>query len=106
MASKGIRGLYKRGRIWWMTYSVEKKHPDGAVFMDPIRESTGKTKQGDAERILDAVKQSIREGRFIPSEQRAPIVPHPWGVECDAYLADRERRGKRTDSYRKLADWR
>ncbi len=106
MSRNGIRGLYKRGRIWWMTYTVEKQSPDGTIFKDPVRESTGKTKQGDAERILDAVKQSIREGKFIPSEQRPAMVPHPWDIECDAYLEDRERRGKRTDSYKKLTDWR
>jgi hypothetical protein len=37
------KGLYKRGRIYWMCYKV-----DGKLY----RESTGKTLQKDAEYVL------------------------------------------------------
>lgn len=106
MARKGIRGLYKRGRIWWMCYGVEIPEADGTKRTDTLRESTHKTKQSEAIEVLDAMRQSIRTGHYIPEAKRVQTVPHPWDVECDSYLEDRERRGKRTDSYRKLADWR
>src|SRR5580765_337996 len=111
MARKGIRGLYKRGRVWWMCYTVETVTVDPVTgekttIKDTLRESTHKTKQTEAEAILDATRRDLRTGHYIPEDLRAPTVPHPWEIECDAYLEDRERRGKRTDSYRKLADWR
>jgi integrase len=106
MATKGIRGLYKRGRIWWMTYSVEKTLEDGTTYMDPIRTSTGKTKMGDAEKILDAMRLAINTGHYIPEEKREATIPHPWDATCDSYLEDRGRRGKLTSSYRKLEDWK
>jgi integrase len=98
MAHKGIRGLYKRGRIWHMCYT-----PEGGRT---IRKSTGKTKQEDALAVLDAVRLSINTGTYVPEEQRVLTLPHPWEIVCDSYLEDRGRRGKRLDSYRKLAAWR
>jgi integrase len=106
VAKKGIRGLYKRGRIWHMCYTVTKKREDGTEYKDPIRKSTGKTKMADAEKILDAIKKDIETGHYIPEEKREQAIPHPWDATCDSYLQDRERRGKRTDSYKKLTAWK
>jgi hypothetical protein len=107
MASKGIRGLYKRGRIWHMCYTVPTFNEDGTEGPGKlVRGSTGKTKMGDAEKILDQRRRDIDTGHYIPEEKREQTIPHPWDATCDSYLEDRERRGKRTDSYIKLTAWK
>jgi integrase len=104
---KGIRGLYKRGRIWWMAYTVKTYDADGTVIKsDTLQRSTGKTKMADAEKILDAIKRDINTGHYIPEAKRVTALPHPWEIVCDSYLGDRTLRGKRTDSYKKLILWR
>ncbi|GAN33480.1 MAG: hypothetical protein DYG83_08020 [Candidatus Brocadia sp. AMX2] len=50
------KGLYKRGRIWWMMYS------DG--HGRTIRESAGTTSQREAEYILNCKKKAVREGKL------------------------------------------
>jgi len=103
---KGIRGLYKRGRIWWMTYTVTITNPDGTTFKKTLQKSSGKTKLVDAEKILDARRRDIDHGHYVPEEKRVTTIPHPWDATCDSYLEDRERRGKRTDSYKRLTAWK
>ena len=50
------KGLYKRGRIYWMCYKV-----DGKLY----RESTGKTLQKDAEYVLSCRRKEIEEGKLL-----------------------------------------
>lgn len=93
------RGLYRRGRTWWVCYTVQKGRP-------PVRKSTGKTSMKDAEDMLDNIKHEINVGTYIPERDRKRTIPHPFEVVCESYLRDRDLRGKRDDSYRKLvADW-
>jgi len=49
------RGIYKRGRIWWIRYAG----PDGKI----IRESSGSTKFRDAEAMLIQRRQMAKEGK-------------------------------------------
>jgi integrase len=73
------KGLYKRGRIYWMCYKV-----DGKVY----RESTGKTSQNDAEYVLSCKKKEIREDK----------LPETKNIDCkfaelaNAYLKWAERQ--------------
>lgn len=48
------RGLFKRGRIWWICYAG----PDGRL----IRESSRSYKCRDAEKLLIQRRQMVREG--------------------------------------------
>src|SRR5262245_21594494 len=98
MAHKAIRGLYKRGRIWW--YCIQ---PEGEP--KPIRKSTGQTKRDDAQDFLDAIRREIHTANYIPTDHRTQEILNPLEIDCSRQLQDRERRGKLTDSYRKLAGW-
>jgi integrase len=51
-----VKGLYKRGRIWWMRYA----RPDGRI----IYESTGKTTFRDAQYVLACRRKEVTEGKF------------------------------------------
>ncbi len=50
------RGIYKRGRIWWIRYAG----PDGKM----VYESSGSTRFKDAEALLHKRKAEVREGRL------------------------------------------
>lgn len=49
------RGLYKRGRIWWIAYAG----PDGRIR----RQSTGKTDMREAEKKLVQCKNEVQDGK-------------------------------------------
>lgn len=63
--------IYKRGEVFWIKYYSSGK---------PIRESTGTTKQKEAERFL-----KDREGRVAMG---APILPKVQRTTVDTLLAD------------------
>jgi len=57
-------GLYKRGSVWWMSFSYQGRQ---------IRRSTETTDKKLAQRILDKVKGEIAEGKWfekLPGEYR------------------------------------
>jgi integrase len=56
-------GLYRRGRIWWMSYTAEGKQRC---------ESTRTTNKRVAQRILDSRKGEIIDGRFHLTVPNAP----------------------------------
>lgn len=64
-ALKGFGYLYKRGRLWWIRYSVRSKD---------FRESSGSERERDAMKLLKKRWQEVGKGRFIgPSEDRVLI---------------------------------
>jgi integrase len=73
----GFGQLWRRGRTWWIKYSV-----DGQVY----RESSKSTEQRNAEKLLRArIKQSGRGGRFVdPNKERRVTIDtlldayHEW----------------------------
>ena len=98
-------GLYKRGKVWWIAYTVAAKTPDGIEFQDLKRESTGCRKREDAEKVWINLKSAMFAGTYVPEEKRSKPVPRPLSIVIESYLEDRTARGKRSDSYRKLGDW-
>lgn len=60
--SQNLGSVYKRGRIWWVTYNV-----DGTQH----RESSHGTRKGDANRLLAQRIAEISDGRFVgPANDR------------------------------------
>ena len=49
--------LYKRGNVWWAKYYRNGR---------PVRESTGKTKEKEAETFLKQREGAVAEGRPVP----------------------------------------
>jgi len=92
-------GLYKRGKTWWLAYT----DPNGEL----VRRSAGCRSKKTAEGVWAGLVISLRDGTFIPEDQRKPsLLDAPRiDVALTSYLEDREARGRRTDSYRKLQDW-
>lgn len=89
--------IYKRGKIWWYAITV-----NGEL----VRESTKQKNKKRAEEMFAEIVTSIRTGHFVPEDEREATIPRPFDIVVESYLEDRERRGKRADSYRKLADWK
>ncbi len=56
-----MKGLYKRGRIYWTALRV-----DGKLY----RESTGTTSQEEAEYILVCRRKQIRDGEIVEAKKR------------------------------------
>ena len=54
-------GVYKRGRIWWMSFSH-----NGQQYRRPCDTSSKK----EAEEIFFKVKSQIREGKFFEVQAR------------------------------------
>ena len=64
-ALKGFGYLYKRGRFWWIRYSVRGKD---------FRESSKSEREINAMRLLTRRWQEVGKGRFIgPSEERVLV---------------------------------
>ena len=62
---KGFGYLYKRGKLWWIRYSVRGKD---------FRESSGSERDTNAMRLLKRRWKEVGKGRFIgPSEDRVLI---------------------------------
>lgn len=85
------KGLYKRGRIWWIAYAG----PDGRI----IRESTGKTNSKDAEVLLVQRKKEVQEGKD-PSAEKV-VGNHIFKELAEHYKAwgDGRQRGFVTKKY-------
>ena len=58
--TQNLGSVYKRGRIWWVTYNV-----DGTQH----RESSHGTRKGDANRLLAQRIAEISDGRFVTNHQ-------------------------------------
>ena len=62
---KGFGYLYKRGRSWWIRYSVRGKD---------FRESSGSERESEAMRLLKRRWKEVGKGRFIgPSEEKVTM---------------------------------
>ena len=62
---RGFGYLYKRGKVWWIRYSVRGRD---------FRESSGSEKDTDAMRLLKRRWKEVGKGRFIgPSEDRVTM---------------------------------
>lgn len=72
-------GLYRRGRVWWLAYSVEHQK---------VNESTHTSNKRVAKRALDKRLGEIAEGRLqLPHLQSAPRLSD-WSDEFLAGIAD------------------
>jgi len=89
-------GLYKRNKTWWVSYTDENGTRS--------RVSTGCAKKKEAEIIWIETKAGLIAGTHKPKADRKAPAPS-FATTLESYLQDRERQGKRTDSYRKLQDW-
>src|SRR6185295_2873663 len=70
-ASEAMGMLYKRGQMYWCKYYVNGR---------PVRESTGKTTEKAAERIL-----KVREGRAAAG---LPMVPRADRIRYEEIAED------------------
>ena len=60
--SQNLGNLYRRGRIWWITYNVDGKQH---------RESSGSDRKGEGVRLLKQRIAEIGDGRFVgPTNDR------------------------------------
>ncbi|OGP12977.1 MAG: hypothetical protein A2052_03700 [Deltaproteobacteria bacterium GWA2_54_12] len=85
------KGLYKRGRIWWIAYAG----PVGRI----IRESSGKTNSRDAEVLLVQRKKEVQEGKD-PSAEKV-VGNHTFKELAEHYKkwGDGRQRGFVTKKY-------
>jgi integrase len=79
-------GLYKRGSVWWMSFSCEGKF---------IRRSAETMDRKLAQRIYDKIKGQIAEGKWFekPPEEKT------FGEMMDRYLLEHVSRKKSKRSY-------
>ena len=89
-------GLYKRGKTWWISYT----DPSGLL----VRRSTKETNKRKAEDQWVATRTGVINGSYTP-EAAGLLTAPPFEIAVESYLADRVRRGKRIDSYRKMKLW-
>lgn len=73
-------GLFKRGKVWWMTITYQRKQ---------VRRSTGTSDRRLAEAVLAKVRVKIVEGRFFDTlEERE----RTFGEMMERYLKERTIR--------------
>jgi len=78
---RGFGYLFKRGRLWWIRYSVRGKD---------FRESSGSEKDTDAMRLLKRRWTEVGRGRLIgPSEDRVRMDDLFQALETDYALNER-----------------
>jgi integrase len=85
--SRSIRGLgsvYQRGRMWWIAYWSRGKQ---------LRESSGSTKQADAERLLKRRIQDHGKGRVIDPKAEERLRTEDL---FEAVVTDYKANGKRS----------
>lgn len=80
-------GLYKRGKVWWMSFSYQGKQ---------IRRSTETTDKKLAQRILDKVKGEIAEGKWF---EKQPGEYRTFKEMMDKYMAEHSARNKAPKSH-------
>lgn len=88
-----IRGIYKRGSIYWIRYAG----PDGRIRF----ESSGSNRLRDAEFLLLKRKREVREGKSPEIENRR-IGNHSFNELAEKYIAWMEgrHRSASTKAYR------
>lgn len=74
-------GLYLRGRIWWIQYSVGGK---------AVRESSGSTRKEDAKALLDAKRTAGRQGQLVAGAGRVVLADLFAVLAADAKAKHRE----------------
>ena len=57
MMTRSIGGMYRRGSIWWVRFTVDGKK---------VRESTGSSRKADARKLLARRIAEISDGRYQP----------------------------------------
>jgi len=75
-------GIYKRGRIWWITYMLGGKQ---------CFESSHSTHLRDAEKLLIQRKTDIGRGRIVIAPSKAPH----FSELLDSYISQIENAGTR-----------
>jgi integrase len=82
---RGFGYLYKRGKVWWIRYSVRGKD---------FRESSGSERDNDAMRLLKRRWKEVGKGRFIgPSEDRVMVDHLLDAVKVDYQNNERRSLG-------------
>lgn len=82
-------GLYKRGSVWWMCFTVDGKR---------YRISTETEEKKFAQRIYDKVKGEIAAGKWF---DRLPGQEITFREMAEKYLKEHSRRNKTPKSYRR-----
>jgi integrase len=80
-------GLYRRGQVWWMSFSYRGKF---------VRKSTETTDRKLAKRIYDKVKGEIAEGKWF---EKLPGEEKTCKEMIEKYLAEYSFRNKAPKSY-------
>jgi len=80
-------GLYKRGSVWWMSFSYQGRQ---------IRRSTETTDKKLAQRILDKVKGEIAEGKWF---EKLPGEDRTFKEMMDKYMEEHSARNKAPKSH-------
>jgi len=81
---RGLGSVYQRGRMWWIAYWSRGKQ---------LRESSGSTKQADAERLLKRRIQDHGKGRVIDPKAEERLRTEDL---FEAVVADYKANGKRS----------
>ena len=84
-------GLYRRGKVWWLRYTVAGKH---------YRVSTKQTVKRDAKEAAARIESATLDGRFDPT--RKPTEAPVFEDACEAYMERNRAHGRKPDSYRAL----
>ncbi len=89
-------GLYKRGRVWWIAFTTDKKNR---------RVSTGQTNRKDAERVWAETKIALVTGNYVPEEERHRVSLCPtFEIAVKSYRQHQLDRGRSAGSYKALTE--
>ena len=80
-------GLYKRGSVWWMSFSHNGRQ---------YRRSTETEDKKLAIRIFDKIKGELAEGKWF---EKVPVENHTFGELMDKYLQEHSSINKVAKSY-------
>lgn len=86
-------GLYRRGQIWWMAYTVNRRK---------VNETTHTANKRIAKRALDRRLGEIAEGRLqLPQTQSAPKL-REWTAQFLSTVCDQNTKNRYSSSVRNL----
>jgi len=87
-------GLYKRGKVWWIAFTVDGRQQ---------RRSTGQESKAKAEEVWARVKTSLIDGSYVPEGKRKSVLDCPtFSVAVESYIEQRIAEGKNESSYDSL----
>ena len=82
-------GLYKRGEVWWMSFTCEGRH---------IRRSTETTDKDLAKRIFDKLKGQVAERKWF---EQLPGEDIPFRKMMEKYLEEHSLPNKSRESHKR-----